>query len=74
MEDKIIIKFVSRWKIQGEDKLHEHVVAKFEYDSSIYDSEDVTKLVDALTPIVDDMWMDGECDIEVQYKINRTMY
>jgi len=74
MEDKLIIKFVARWKIADEKKLHEHVVARFEYDASIFDNKDVAKIVDKLTPIVDDMWQDGECDVEVEYKINRSMY
>jgi len=74
MEDKLIIKFVARWKIQGDDKLHEHVVATFEYDASIFDSKDVSKVIDKLIPIVDSMWQDGECDVEVEYKINRSMY
>jgi hypothetical protein len=74
MEDKLIIKFVARWKIQDDDKLHEHLVAKFEYNDSIFDNKDVEKILDKLKPIVDNMWQDGECDIEIEYKINRSMY
>lgn len=74
MEDKLVIKFVSRWKIADDNALNEHLVAKFEYDASIFDHKDVANIIDKLTPIVDDMWQDGECDVEVEYKINRSMY
>lgn len=67
------IKFIHRYTVEDDEKVHEDTVAKFEVTYPIYDMEFTGQIIDQLTTIVDKITEhDCECDVKVETNFNRS--
>jgi hypothetical protein len=67
------VKFIQRYTTVKPKKVEECLIAKLEISYPIFNSENSCKVVDKLTEAIDELTQhDCECDVEVNYKIDRS--